>query len=120
MPPPIGITNEEKYQIALNYYRFIKDLFSIEWIDYGQYRITHIVCLDALSIAGAKVLTKILNERGRIDYNNMHKYIKRLQTMDWSSDGPLKYLKGMSGSRSLVIDLTDMMLIQMSLMIILL
>ncbi|MEC0094356.1 DGQHR domain-containing protein [Paenibacillus macquariensis] len=107
----LGINNEEKYQIALNYYRSIKDIFSKEWIDYGEYRITHIVCLDALSIAGSKVLTKSMNDRGRIDYNLMNKHVKKLSSMDWSSDGSLKYLKGIGGSKSLAIDLIDMMLL---------
>lgn len=107
----IGLTNEEKYQITLNYYRAIKDTFSKEWIDYGKYRITHIVCLDALSIAGSKLLTNNVNEHKRIDYNIINKHIKKLQKMDWSSDGSLKYLKGMSGSKSLALDLVDMMLL---------
>ncbi|MFK4340670.1 MULTISPECIES: hypothetical protein [unclassified Paenibacillus] len=107
----IGTSNEERYQVALNYYRSIKDTFSKEWIDYGEYRITHIVCLDALSIAGSKLLTMCINERDRIDYNMMHKRVKKLSTMNWSSDGPLKYVKGVSGSKSLAADLIDMMLL---------
>ncbi len=107
----IGTSNEERYQVALNYYRSIKDTFSKEWIDYGEYRITHIFCLDALSIAGSKLLTMCINERGRIDYNMMHKRVKKLSTMNWSSDGPLKYVKGVSGSKSLAADLIDMMLL---------
>ncbi|CCC86038.1 hypothetical protein PPM_3101 [Paenibacillus polymyxa M1] len=107
----VAMSNEEKYQIALNYYRYIKDIFSKEWIDYGDYRITHIVCLDALSIAGGKILTKSINERGRLDYNLMHKHVKKLVSMNWSSEGPLKYVKGISGSKSLAIDLIDMMML---------
>lgn len=72
-------------------------------------RITHIVCLDSLSIAGSKVITACINDRGRIDYNQMNNRIKKLSTMNWSSDGPLKYVKGVSGSKSLAIDLIDMM-----------
>lgn len=106
----LGMTNEEKYQIALNYYRYIKDVFAKEWMNYGDYRITHIVCLDALSIAGAKVLTKCVNDRGRLNYDLVQKYVNRLTSLNWSSEGPLKYIKGLSGSKSLAIDLIDLML----------
>lgn len=81
-----------------------------EWADYNEYRLTHIVCPDALSIAGNHVLTKfILEGKLGFDLGAIQKHVKKL-SIDWSAQGPLKYLKNMSGSRTLSTDLKEQML----------
>jgi DNA sulfur modification protein DndB len=49
-----GLTKDERLMIALVYFNGIKEHFTKEWFDYKEYRITHIVCLNALAIAGAR------------------------------------------------------------------
>ncbi|MEK3915304.1 DGQHR domain-containing protein [Paenibacillus sp. FSL H7-0331] len=110
-PKIIIFSKEEKLTMALQYFNNIKETFSHEWLDYSGYRLTHIVCLDALSIAGSEVLSKCTTESKRqFDYNGITKAIKKISKIDWSINGPLKYLKGMSGSKSLATELKDHML----------
>lgn len=45
-----------------------------------------------------------------MNYELMHKYVNRLKSLNWSSEGPLKYVKGISEARSLAMDLVDLML----------
>ncbi len=104
-------SKEEKLSMALQYFNAIKEMFSHEWLDYSGFRLTHIVCLDALSIAGSEVLSKCTTDSKRqFDYNSLMKAVKKLNKIDWSVNGTLKYLKGMSGSKSLAIDLKEQML----------
>lgn len=101
----------EKLLITLFYYNEIKDLFNAEWIDYKGHRLSHIVCLDALAISGAKVINTNVSENLKaINYEGISKKVKKLRKFNWTSEGGLKYLKGMSGSRALAEDLTSRML----------
>ncbi|MCZ8514974.1 DGQHR domain-containing protein [Paenibacillus filicis] len=105
-----SLSKEEKLTVALTYFDTIRQTFSSEWSDYKGSRLTHIVCLDALSMAGNHVLLKCMIERKKhIDLTAIQKHVKRL-SLDWSAQGPLKYLKGMSGSRTLATDLKEQML----------
>lgn len=105
-----SMSKEQKLAIAITYFASIKNSFHQEWDDYKNYRLTHIVCLDALSIAGSEVLLKCISQNTKqIDLSAINNFVRRL-SMDWSANGPLKYLKGMSGSKSLSIDLKAQML----------
>lgn len=105
-----SLSKQEKLTIALTYYDTIRQTFITEWSTYKEYRLTHIVCLDALSIVGHQVLLRCMTEgKKHVDLASIPKYIKKL-SVDWSAQGPLKYLKGMSGSRTLASDLKEQML----------
>ncbi|WP_289142737.1 DGQHR domain-containing protein [uncultured Brevibacillus sp.] len=105
-----NLSKEEKLAIAMSYYDTIRQKFSDEWNDYKSYRLTHIVCLDALSIAGNQVLPKYIAEGKKyLDLAAIQRIVNRL-SLDWSAEGPLKYLKGLSGSRALATNLKDQML----------
>ena len=100
------VPREEKLMLALCYFNGVKEIFNKEWLDYSEYRITHIVCLHALAIAGADVLQMAINlEKKHIDYNKITRRIKRMQKVDWSTTGALKYIKGINGSKALASDL---------------
>lgn len=99
-----SLSKEEKLAVAIVYYDSIRKHYPVEWDEYKGYRLTHIVCLDALSLAGHQVLLKCLGGKKHIDLSMIQKYVKRL-SVDWSAQGPLKYLKGLSGSRTLANDL---------------
>lgn len=103
-------SRQEKLDFVLRYYSEIQQVCSEQWSDYKAYRISHIVCLDALSIAGRDIWLNCLKENKRsIDYGKMIRSVQKLATVDWSSSGPLKYLKGLSGSKSLAKDLIEVM-----------
>lgn len=104
------LSKEEKLLIALTYYNAIKELFPKEWLDYKGYRLTHIVCLDALSMAGSQTIATSVSEDGKnINYTKFLRSLKKLKGIDWSSDGSMKYLKGISGSKTLAQDLAGKM-----------
>ncbi|OCT14345.1 hypothetical protein A8709_26330 [Paenibacillus pectinilyticus] len=104
-------SREDKLTMALTFYNAVKECFPQEWLDYSSYRLTHIVCLDALSIAGSTILANCSTESKRqFDYNGITKAVIKLGKIDWSASGPLKYIKGMNGSKSLAMDLEERML----------
>jgi DNA sulfur modification protein DndB len=108
--PMALLSKEEKLMLVLVYFNGIKELFNKEWLDYKEYRITHIVCLNAIAFAGAELFAKIVNiEKKHIDYSQINKHIQRIKGLEWSSNGPFKYIKGLSGSKTLAIDLTSLM-----------
>ncbi|MFD3273599.1 hypothetical protein ACE3MS_26220 [Paenibacillus dendritiformis] len=81
-------------------------MFNTEWLNYKEYRLTHIVCLNALAIARAEIFTvAVTKQHGKVDYNFIYKCVKRLKGIEWGAEGPLKYLKGISGARMLVSDI---------------
>ncbi|QCT04383.1 hypothetical protein E6C60_3675 [Paenibacillus algicola] len=101
-----SLSKEEKLTLILVYFNAIKEQFNTEWLNYKEYRLTHIVCLNALAIAGAEIfLATVTKHQGKIDYNLIQKSVKRLKGMEWGAEGPLKYLKGISGSRLLAGDI---------------
>ncbi len=105
------LPKEEKMMLALTYYSAIRDRFIEEWKDYKAYRITHIVSIDALSIAGNYVLNASLKEnKKQVDLTAVIKSVNKL-SVDWSAEGPLKYVKGLSGSKKLAEDLIEQMLV---------
>ena len=76
-------------------------MLPVEWSDYKQYRLTHIVCLNALAIAGNKIIPSNYN----FVSNQLTKRMSSIKIFDWSSEGTLKYLKGASGSKLLAEDI---------------
>ncbi|MFD2881083.1 hypothetical protein ACFTAO_42700 [Paenibacillus rhizoplanae] len=104
---------EDKLMLSLIYFNAVKDHFNAEWMDYKEYRITHIVCLNALSIAGAEVLSSCVTEgkKKHIDYKRITKAVKKTQkNIDWSSSGALKYIRGATGSKALASELSIQMM----------
>ncbi|GKS10872.1 hypothetical protein YDYSY3_18720 [Paenibacillus chitinolyticus] len=101
-----SLSKEEKLTLSLIYFNSIKEHFNTEWLNYKEYRLTHIVCLNALAIAGAEIFSfALIRQQGKFDYNLIQKCVKRLKGMQWGAEGPLKYLKGISGSRILASDI---------------
>ncbi|WP_135557118.1 DGQHR domain-containing protein [Paenibacillus cymbidii] len=101
-----GLPKEEKLLLSLTYFNTIKEQFNVEWLDYKEFRITHIVCLNALAIIGAEIITRISDsEFKQKNYQRISKDVKKLKFIDWSYEGALKFIKGMSGSRALAADL---------------
>ncbi|KRF31705.1 DGQHR domain-containing protein [Paenibacillus sp. Soil787] len=102
-------SKEEKLNMALTYYNALKETFPQQWLDYNGYRITHIVCLDALSIAGSKILRKCTTDnKKQFDYLGIKKEVIKFKIIDWSTNGPLKYIKGIHGSKSLAKDFNEL------------
>lgn len=110
-PRIASLSKEEKLSLSLSYFDSIRQTFENEWSNYKDYRLTHIVCLDALSIAGSGILDRAVhNQNKRFDYALIEKAVRKLKRVDWSMNGPLKYLKGLPGSRSLAEELKEQML----------
>ncbi|WP_339241266.1 DGQHR domain-containing protein [Paenibacillus sp. FSL F4-0243] len=108
--PTDHLTKEERLVLVLVYFNGVKEIFNSEWLDYKEYRITHIVCLNALAFAGAELFKKVINiEKKYIDYGQIIKHLQRIKSMEWSSNGPLKYLQGLNGSKTLANDLKSLM-----------
>ncbi|NEW06872.1 DGQHR domain-containing protein [Paenibacillus sp. SYP-B3998] len=106
-----ALSKEEKLTIALIYFTAIKETLSSEWLDYSGHRLTHIVCMDALSIAAGNVLCKQINNNKKIvDYSALIKAVKKLKHIDWSINGPLRFIKGLTGSRALSHEITELMI----------
>ncbi|SCY54318.1 DNA sulfur modification protein DndB [Paenibacillus polysaccharolyticus] len=100
------VNKETKLTWSLMYFNAIKEQFNTEWLSYKEYRLTHIVCLNALAIVGAEILKEATNrQKGKMDYAFIEKSVKKMKNTEWSAEGPLKYLKGISGSRMLAQDL---------------
>ncbi|MCU6791907.1 DGQHR domain-containing protein [Paenibacillus sp. WQ 127069] len=110
-PHVFHLTKEEKLMLVLIYFNALKEHYTKEWSDYKEYRITHIVCLNALSIAGADILSVCVSEdKKHIDYNAIVKYVRKLKKMDWSSSSALRYIRGTSGSKTLAAELLIQMM----------
>lgn len=109
-PAVSALSKEEKLAIALTYFNSIKEKYSNEWDDYKNYKLTHIVCLDALSLAGSRLLVNCVSDYKRVDYTAIIKTVRKLRRIDWSVNGNLKYVKGISGSKTLADDFVAQML----------
>lgn len=55
------LPKEKTLNNTLTYFNCFKELLPVEWSDYKQYRITHIVCLNAFAIAGNKIIPSNYN-----------------------------------------------------------
>lgn len=100
------LAKEEKLMLTLIYFNALKDHFYEEWSDYNEFRITHIVCLNAFSIAGSEILSICVTEDMKyIDYNRVVKSVKKLKNIDWSCSGALRFIRGSTGSKTLASEL---------------
>ncbi|WP_260357905.1 hypothetical protein [Peribacillus frigoritolerans] len=100
------LPKEKILNITLTYFNCIKELLPVEWSDYKQYRLTHIVCLNAFAIAGNIIIPSNYNfVSNQLNIKEVNKRMSSIKIFDWSSEGTLKYLKGASGSKLLAEDI---------------
>ena len=102
----VNLTKEKKLNLTLFYFNLIKELFPDEWDDNKLFRMTHITCLNALAIAGNKIINEnYLTKSQQPDSVKITNMLTNLKDIDWSSSGDLKYLKGVAGSKMLAGDI---------------
>lgn len=100
------LPKEKKLNIALFYFNLIKELFPDQWNDNKLYRLTHITCLNALAIAGNKIINEnYLEKSQQPDSAKIARLLINIKVIDWSTSGDLRYLKGVSGSKMLSDDI---------------
>ncbi|MFE4145063.1 hypothetical protein ACFX4I_25045 [Peribacillus sp. YIM B13472] len=100
------LPKEKNLYISLYYFNEIKNIFPNQWSEYKKYRLTHIVCLNALSIAGNTIILENYNfSSNQLNNTEIPKSLTNIQNIDWSSEGSFKYLKGVSSSNFLAADL---------------
>lgn len=105
-----SLQKEVILEAILIYFNAIKVKFPNEWNNYKEFRLTHIVVLDAFALVGGVVFEySIKDKQKHIDQVIILKSMHDLSGIDWSSEGPLRYLKGITGSKSLASDLKSMM-----------
>ena len=103
-----NLPKEKILNLTLFYFNLIKELFPEEWKDNKSYRLTHITCLNALALAGNKLINEnFLNKSMQPDSIKISKLLENLKEIDWSSNGDLKYLKGVAGSKMLADDILN-------------
>lgn len=102
------LSKEKKLNLALFYFNLIKDLFPDEWDDNKLFRMTHVTCLNALAIAGNTIINNnYLVKSQQPDSVKIANLILKLKDIDWTSNGDLKYLKGVAGSKMLASDILN-------------
>ena len=102
------LSKEKKLNLCLFYFNTIKELFPDEWEDNKLYRMTHITCLNALAIAGNKIINEnYLAKSQQADSVKIARILMDLKEIDWLSTGDLRYLKGASGSKILANDILN-------------
>lgn len=102
------LSKEKKLNLCLFYFNLIKELFPEEWDDNKFYRITHITCLNALAIAGNKIINdNYLTKSQQPDSVKIAQLLINLKEINWLSTGDLKYLKGTAGSKVLAGDILN-------------
>ncbi|MDR6717411.1 DGQHR domain-containing protein [Paenibacillus sp. 2003] len=105
-----NLSKHEKVDLVLEFFNLMRQEYPHEWMNYKEYKLTHIVCLDALAMAASKALSNCKKENStKIDHQKFIKSVTRLKRIDWSTDGPFKYLKGISSSKTLASELFDIM-----------
>lgn len=106
--PLSKLSKEKKLNLCLFYFNAIKELFPEEWDDNSLFRMTHITCLNALSIAANKLISEnYLIKANQPDSTKILSKLINLKEIDWSAQGDLKYLKGASGSKVLAADILN-------------
>ncbi|WFO49274.1 DGQHR domain-containing protein [Bacillus pumilus] len=104
------LSKEKLLRVSLIYFDAIKKLFPDDWGNYKESKLTHIVGINALSIIGSEILPKSLNnESMQIDLKILNSFLYKLEKIDWSVQGEMKYLKGVSGSKTLAKELLSLM-----------
>lgn len=101
-----NLSKEKKLNLCLFYFNTIRELFPEQWADNKLYRMTHITCLNALAIAGNKIINEnYLIKSQQPDSVKIANLLVDLVEIDWLSTGNLKYLKGAAGSKVLASDI---------------
>lgn len=102
------LSKEKKLNLCLFYFNTIKELFPEQWADNKLYRMTHITCLNALSIVGNKIINEnYLVKSQQPDSVKIATLLINLNEIDWLATGDLKYLKGAAGSKLLASDILN-------------
>lgn len=106
--PLAKLPKEKILNITLFYFNLIKELLPDEWNDYINYRLTHITCLNALAIVGNELINEFYSEKSQqTDSVKIANKLLSIGEIDWSSNGDLKFLKGLSGSKILAEDIRN-------------
>lgn len=106
--PLAEIPKEKVLTIALFYFNTIKNLLPEQWDDIKSYRLSHIVSLNALAMAGNEIINRnFLNKSQQPDSSKIIPKLNNLNQIDWSNNGDIKYLKGVSGSKLLAQDILN-------------
>lgn len=106
------LSKEKKLNLCLFYFNTIKELFPDEWEDNKLYRMTHITCLNALAIAGNKIINEnYLAKSQQPDSVKIAQILMNLKEIDWLSTGDLRYLKGAAGSKVLASDILNCLVV---------
>lgn len=102
------LPKEKILSIVLFYFNVIKEILTDEWENIKAHRLTHIVSLNALSIAGNEIINEnFLHKSLQPDSGKIISMLENLKQIDWSVNGDLKYLKGVSGSKLLAQDILN-------------
>lgn len=104
----IKLPKEKILNITMVYFNLIKELMPDEWDDYKNYRLTHITCLNALSIVGNELINEnYLSKSQQPDSAKISKKLLNLGEIDWSVSGDLKFVKGVAGTKMLADDIRN-------------
>jgi len=100
------LPKEKILGLALFYFDSIRNLFPNEWDDYKNFKLTHIVGLNALSIAGNELLNRNYSfSAQQLNSVEVRRKLNSLKHIDWSTEGSLKYIKGNTGVKILAKDI---------------
>jgi len=102
------IPKEKLLSISLFYFNSISDILPEEWKDNKSYRLSHVISLYALAMAGNEIIKEnFLPKSQQPDSKKILTILNNLNQIDWSNNGDLKYLKGISGSKLLSRDIMN-------------
>lgn len=102
------LSREKILSITLFYFNAIKDTLPEEWEDFRAYRLTHIIALNALAIAGNEIINEnFLHKSQQPNSSKILSMLENIKQIDWSTSGDLQYLKGVSGSKLLSQDILN-------------
>ncbi|WP_394191438.1 DGQHR domain-containing protein [Paenisporosarcina quisquiliarum] len=102
------LPKEKILNISMFYFDSISNLLPEQWEDIKSYRLSHVISLYALAIAGNKIInSNYLSKSQQPDSTKILSTLNKLQQIDWSNNGDLKYLKGLGGSKILAEDILN-------------
>ncbi|WP_066297931.1 DGQHR domain-containing protein [Bacillus sp. FJAT-29937] len=102
------LSKEKILGLSLFYFNAIKEILPEEWEDFKSYRLTHIIALNSLAMAGNEIISNnFLHKSQQPNSSKILSMLWNLKQIDWSINGDLQYLKGVSGSRILSQDILN-------------
>ena len=102
------LPKEKILNITMFYFNLIKELFPKEWDDYKNYRLTHITCLNALAMVGNELINEnFLAKSQQPDSVKIADKLLNLGEIDWSVNGDLQFIKGVTGTKLLAADIKN-------------